>query len=642
MQQAVRPKRLIRFAPFEFDLQTGELRKNGLKIKLSGQPIEVLALLLAHPGEMVSREEMQKTLWPHDTVVEFEHSINAAIKRLREALGDSADNPRYVETLTRRGYRFIAPVEGAVAPVSPPAGSVGAGLAPPAGAQQAAPLQKRWGVAFSAAALAGLMAALFGFNVASLRDRILTFAGARHGVPLPKIESLAVLPLANLSGDPEQEYFADGMTDALITNLGKIGALRVISRTTVMHFKGAKKTLPEIARELNVDAIVEGTVLRSGERVRITANLVQAATERHLWADSYERDLRDILALQSDVARAIAGEIKIKLAPEQQARLANVRTVNPEAHELYLKGRYFWNKRTEEGVKKSLDYFEQAIRKDPGFALPYAGLADSYRILGTWEFLPPKEAYPKAKAAAQRALEIDRTLAEAHASLGMIRIEYDWDWSSSEDEFKRAIQLNPNYATAHQWYAQYLSLVGRHDEALVESERARQLDPLSLIINATEAVYLSNARRYEEAIKQLHKTLEIDSNFVIAHFYLAEAYAQTSRFPEAIAEAQKAVSLSGAAPVIVADLARVYAVAGNRAAANRLLKEVSSRSYVPKYGVALAHIALGEHEQAFAWLEKAVEDRSPNLPWLKVDPRVDPLRSDPRFQDLLRRMNFPE
>jgi len=631
---------IVRFGVFEVDLHAGELRRKGSKMKLQEQPFQLLAMLLEHPGEVVTREEIHRKLWPSDTFVDFEHSINAAIKRLREALGDSADNPRYVETLTRRGYRFIAPVEGAVAPVSPPAGSVGAGLAPPAGAQQAA-LLRRWWPALAAVAFVAI-AAVVALNIAGLRDRLLTFAGARHGVPLPKIESLAVLPLANLSGDPEQEYFADGMTDELITSLGKIGALRVISRTTVMHFKGAKKTLPEIARELNVDAVIEGSVLRSGDRVRISAQLIHAATDQHLWAETYDRDLRDILALQSDVARAIAGEIKSKLTPAEQARLAKVRPVNPEAYELYLRGRYFWNKRTEETVKKSLDYFEQAIRRDPGSALAYAGLADSYIILGSYEYLPPKEAYPKAKAAAQRALEIDRTLAEAHASLGRFGIEYDWDWSASEEEYKRAIELNPNYATAHHWYADYLAWVGRHNESLVEIERARQLDPLSLIINTVVAISLSYARRYDEAIEQFHRTLEIDSNFAVAHLYLADAYAQTSHFPEAIAEAQKAVSLSGAAPVFVADLARVYAVAGNRAAANRLLKDVLRRSYVPKYHVAMVHIALGKHQEALDWLDKAAEDRSPQLVLLKVDPGLDPLRSDPRFQDLLRRMNFAE
>jgi TolB-like protein/DNA-binding winged helix-turn-helix (wHTH) protein/Tfp pilus assembly protein PilF len=631
---------IVRFGVFEVDLHAGELRRKGSKMKLQEQPFQLLAMLLEHPGEVVTREEIHRKLWPSDTFVDFEHSINAAIKRLREALGDSADNPRYVETLTRRGYRFIAPVEGAVAPVSPPAGSVGAGLAPPAGAQQAA-LLRRWWPALAAVAFVAI-AAVVALNIAGLRDRLLTFAGARHGVPLPKIESLAVLPLANLSGDPEQEYFADGMTDELITSLGKIGALRVISRTTVMHFKGAKKTLPEIARELNVDAVIEGSVLRSGDRVRISAQLIHAATDQHLWAETYDRDLRDILALQSDVARAIAGEIKSKLTPAEQARLAKVRPVNPEAYELYLRGRYFWNKRAEETVKKSLDYFEQAIRRDPGSALAYAGLADSYIILGSYEYLPPKEAYPKAKAAAQRALEIDRTLAEAHASLGRFGIEYDWDWSASEEEYKRAIELNPNYATAHHWYADYLAWVGRHNESLVEIERARQLDPLSLIINTVVAISLSYARRYDEAIEQFHRTLEIDSNFAVAHLYLADAYAQTSHFPEAIAEAQKAVSLSGAAPVFVADLARVYAVAGNRAAANRLLKDVLRRSYVPKYHVAMVHIALGKHQEALDWLDKAAEDRSPQLVLLKVDPGLDPLRSDPRFQDLLRRMNFAE
>jgi serine/threonine protein kinase/TolB-like protein/Flp pilus assembly protein TadD len=555
---------------------------------------------------------------------EFEHIINKALEKDRDLRCQSAAELRSDLKRLKRDTESGRAV--AVAPVSPPAIS----------AARTPPLQRwqRWALVASAVVvvLAGL---LVGLNVAGLRDRLLGRAGP------PKIESIAVLPLANLSGDPQQEYFADGMTDALIAELGQIGSLRVISRTSVMQYKGAKRPLPQIAKELNVDAVIEGSVLRAGDRVRVTAQLIGAVPERHLWARNYERDLRDVLSLQSEIARAIAEEVQAKVTPDVQARLARARPVKPEAHELYLRGRYFWDKRTEEAVKKSLDYFEQALRKDPGSALAYAGLADSYRFLGTREFLPPKDAYPKAKAAAQRALEIDRTLAEAHTSLGMIRFEYDWDPSAAEEEFKRAIQLNPNYATAHQWYGEFLSFVGRHDEALVESERARQLAPLSLVINTGVALSLSLARRYDEAIKQLKKTLEIDPNFVIAHYVLADAYAQTRRFPEAIAEAQKAVSLSGAAPLLVADLACVYAAAGNRAAAKRLLRDVSRRAYVPKYHVALAYIALGEHEQAFAWLEKAVEDRSPQLVYLRVDPRVDPLRSDPRFQDLLRRMNFP-
>ncbi len=425
-------------------------------------------------------------------------------------------------------------------------------------------------------------AVILGLNVAGLRDRIVSLVGARHGVPLPRIESIAVLPLANLSGDPEQEYFADGMTDALIAELGQIGSLRVISRTSVMQYKGAKRPLPQIAKELNVDAVIEGSVLRSGDRVRITAQLIGAVPERHLWARNYERDLRDVLSLQGEIARAIADEVKAKLTPDVQARLARARPVNPEAHEAYLRGRYYWNMRTEEGLKKSIEYFQQAIEKTPATRWRTPGWPTPTVSWGACDFLPPKEAFPNAKAAAQRALEMDRTLAEAHASLGMVRDEYDWDWSAAEEEYKRAIELNPNYATAHQWYAEYLSFVGRHDEAIEESERAGSWTPLSLVINTGVALFLSLARRYDEAIEQLPKTLEIDPDFAIAHYMLAGPMSKRGVFPEAIAEAKRQSALAKAPLYLLQTSRRVYAAAGNRAAAKRLLRDVSRRSVRPE------------------------------------------------------------
>jgi TolB-like protein len=482
-----------------------------------------------------------------------------------------------------------------------------------------------------------------GFNVGGRRNRLGAIVGAVREPPL-QIRSLAVLPLANLSGDPEQEYFADGMTDELITNLSKIGSLKVISRTSVMQYKGAKKPLREIAQALGVDGVIEGSVFRAGNRVRITAQLIHAATDRHLWAESYERDLRDVLALQSEVAQAIAKEIQIKLTPQEQAHLASARPVNPEAHEAYLKGRYYWNLRTEEGVKKGIQYFQQAIEKDPGYALAYAGLADSYVVLGNLGLMAPKEAYPRAKAAAFKALEMDETLAEAHASLGMARSEYDWDWVGAEKEWKRAIELNPGYATAHQWYAQYLTSMGRHNEAIAEAKRAQELDPLSLIINAIGGSVFACARRYDEAIAQCRRTLELNAGFYMAHLYLGFAYEQEKLYAEAISEYQKAIALEQGNPTVAAYLARGYAAAGKRTEALKTfsqLRDLSKRRYVSSYTMALTYAALGDNDQAFACLEKAYEDRSGALLYVKVDPRVDSLRSDPRFQDLLRRMNFP-
>jgi TolB-like protein/Flp pilus assembly protein TadD len=519
-----------------------------------------------------------------------------------------------------------------------------AGVSPAVGAVREPPLERRRAAVVTGVAAMLLLATLvIGLNVAGVRDRLLKAVGAVREPP-PRIQSLAVLPLENLMGDPAQEYFVDGMTEELIAELGQIEALRVISRTSVMQYKGTKKPLPQIAKELNVDAVVEGSVLRAGDRVRITAQLIQAAADRHLWAQSYERDLRDVLALQSDVAQAIANEIKIKLTPQEQVRLVRARPLNPEAHEAYLKGRYYWNLRTEEGLKKGLEYFQQAIEKDPGYALAYAGLADSYVVLGSLAMTPPKEAYPRAKAAAFKALEIDEGLAEAHVPLAVARGEYDWDWVGAEKELKRAIELNPSYANAHQWYAEHLSQMGRHNEAIAEIKRAQELDPLSVIINAAGGALFYCARRNNEAIAQCRRTLELNAGFYPAHLYLGRAYEQEKLYDEAISEYQKAMALDPGSVRVAIALAHGYAAAGRRTEALKVissLRELSKQRHVSPYGIAQAYTALGDFDQAFAWLEKAYQDRWGQLAWLKVDPGDDPLRSDPRFQDLLRRMNFP-
>ncbi|MGH7595064.1 MAG: protein kinase domain-containing protein [bacterium] len=463
------------------------------------------------------------------------------------------------------------------------------------------------------------------------------------GTPQAKYDSIAVLPLDNLSGDPEQEYFADGMTEALITDLAQISALKVISRTSVMQYKGAKKPLPEIAKELNVDAVVEGSVQRFGDRVKITAQLIEAVTDRHLWAKSYERELRDILALQNEVARAVADEIKVKLTPQEQARLTSTRQVNPEAHEAYLKGRYYWNKRTEEGLKKASEYFHQAIEKDPAYALAYAGLADAYALLGVFEYLPSKDAYPKAKAAAEKALDIDDMLAEAHTSLAMVRSIYDWDWSTAEREFKRAIELNPNYATAHDWYAVfYLTAMERLDEAITEIKRAQELDPLSLIINSMVGWIFYLARQYDQAIEQYRKTLEMDPHFVFAHNALGSAYQQKGMYEEAIAAFLRAKTVSGDSLQAVA-LGEAYELSGWRGYCRKALdlaNEKSKQSYISPYIIARRYADLGEKDQAFEWLQKAYEERISVLLWLKLEPGFDSLRSDPRFTALLKKVGL--
>ena len=453
----------VRFGAFEVDLRAGELRKNGTKIRLQQQPFRVLALLLERHGEVVTREELRRAIWP-DAVVDFDEGLDATIYKLRNALGDSAENPRFVETLPRRGYRFIGVVDGAVA-------SDGAHEEPPREQRAAGARSKRWSVALGALALA--VALSLASNIGGLRDRLM------GGATSERIHSIAVLPLRNLSGDPAQEYFADGMTEALITSLGRVGGLRVISRTSAMHYKGSHQTLPEIARQLHVDAVVEGAVLREGNRVRITTQLVEASTDRHLWAESYEGDLRNVLALEDKVARAITNEVKIRLSLQEQTRLASARPVNPEAYDAYLKGRYQWDDWTEVGLKKSIEYFAHAVKQDPDYAPAWAGLADAYVLMSLFGFVPSDVALPKAKAAALRAIQLDQTLSEAHVSLAGIHLHLEWSWSASEAELRQAIALNPNNALAHQFYGYYLSALGRFDAAIAEMERALEIDPLS-------------------------------------------------------------------------------------------------------------------------------------------------------------------
>jgi TolB-like protein/Flp pilus assembly protein TadD len=475
-----------------------------------------------------------------------------------------------------------------------------------------------------------------------------TFFAWRFGsrVPAPTgIRSIAVLPLENLSGDASQNYFADGMTDELITDLAQISALRVISRTSVMVYKGARKPLPKIARELNVDAVVEGTVLRSGGQVRITAQLIEASTDKHLWSQSYEGELRDTLALQNRVARAIADQIRVSLTPQEQSALNNVKVVNPEAYESYLKGRYFWNKRTAEGLKVALAYFKQAIEEDPKYAQAYSGLADTYALLGDWQYavMSPKDAFPKAKAAAIKALELDSTLGEAHNSLAFVLDGFDWDFESGGKEFQRAIELNPGYATAHHWYAWHLSLLGRYDLAIAEMKKAENLDPLSLIINADLAEMLGLAHSYDESIRQSRKTIEMDSNFALAHNQLAQAYFGKHNYDDAVAELQEAVKLSGGSPQCVANLARAYAVSGRREEAEKLLSDLKERSrtgYSAASEIAMIYASLGDANEAMIWLEKGYEERF--NPGVLLRPGFDPLRSDPRFQSLLLRVGLPK
>jgi serine/threonine protein kinase/Flp pilus assembly protein TadD len=483
-------------------------------------------------------------------------------------------------------------------------------------------------------------------KVANWRERLHRWSSI--GSNIEQIHSLAVLPLQNLSGDPAQEYFADGMTEELTTDLSKIGAVRVISRTSAMRYKGASKPLPEIARELNVDGVIEGSVERSGSRVRITAQLIHAPSDTHLWADSYERDLRDVLSLQDEVAREIANQIKIRLTPAEQARLSSSGPVDPQAYQSYLEGRYYWNLRTEEGLNKGIEYFRDAIAKDPHYALAYAGLAQSYVALQGYRILPGRQAFPKAKAAALKAIQMDDGLAEAHTVLAVVHAEYDFDWKAAEQEFKRAIEMNPSNATAHQWYAEELSSEpGRSQESIAEMKRALELDPLSMAINAWFGAILHWAGENDEAIAQLQKAIEMDRNFPIAHLWLGRVYLQKKMFKEAIDEFEIGVMLSGSQPHYLAWLGYGYAMSEHKSEAAKILTQLtqlSAHKYVPADEVAALCAGLGRRDQAFQWLQKACDQEGcPTTMWdVKSDPAFDNLRSDPRYADLLRRSGLPQ
>jgi TolB-like protein/Tfp pilus assembly protein PilF len=462
-----------------------------------------------------------------------------------------------------------------------------------------------------------------------------------HSPAAPKIKSLAVLPLDNLSNDAAQDYFSDGMTDALITELGQISQIRVISRTSVMTYKGSKKSLPEIARDLNVDAVVEGAVLKSGDQVRITAQLIQASDDKHLWAKSYQGDMSDMLALQKQVARSISQEIRVELTPREEAVLRNGKRVNPAAYEAYLRGRFFWNKRTADGLKKAVEYFNQAIQIDAECTQAYAGLADSYSLLGDWEYavLPPKESYAKAETAARKAIEIDNALGEAHISLAFCLDGFDWDWNRAGQEFQRGIELSPGYATGHQWYAWHLAALGRNDDAIAELRKAERLDPLSLIISADLAEELLIAHRYDDAVKQSRKTAEMDPFFALAHYELGQAFVQQRRFGEAITELQKAIELSPGSGTYRANLAFALAGSGAKPAALKILNDLKKQASSNAPEIALIYVGLADHNQAMAWLNKAYEERF--NPGVLLRPAFDPLRADARFQKLVRQIGLP-
>jgi TolB-like protein/DNA-binding winged helix-turn-helix (wHTH) protein/lipoprotein NlpI len=645
-----RTQTVIRFGSFEADLHTQELRRHGTLLRLPSQSFQVLQMLLERRGTLVTRDELRAVLWTSDTFVDFDHGLHAAVNRLREALGDSADSPRWIETLPRRGYRFIAPVERS--PDSAEAAVVDHQKRPK-------PIfQRRWiAIGLLVPIMIGAVAALLlGLNVRGWRDRLFVHAAK------PRIQALAVLPLANLSGDPEQEYFADGMTEALITELGKTSIPRVISRQSVMQFKASKKPLQEIARELNVDAVLEGTVVCSRDRVRVTVHLDRTSPEGQLWASVYDRSVHDILRLQEEIARTVIDEIHVKLTPQERAHLTSARPVDPEVHDDYLRGRYIlamaeaarWgsgvaarfgklaDKRQygDLDIQAAIGYFKRAIEKDPAYAIAYAGLADAYIALGN----PVRgghaqETLSDAKDAASKALELDRSLPEAHFSLAQT-LEYDWNWSEAEKEFKLALELNPNYAAAHLEYGRFLQAIGRNDEAMTQMNYAMEVDPSGVRTKVVVAWVIWASREYDLALQQF-KSLDDD-------FGLIFAYRQKGMYPEAISTLEKwklGHPSQSRNPWILAILAGMYGLEGRKEQARELiddLREMARHQYVSGCFFAEAYVGLGQKDQAITWLEQAYEDHDQCMIYIDSYPGLEPLRSEPRFQALLRHMNFPQ
>jgi TolB-like protein/DNA-binding winged helix-turn-helix (wHTH) protein/Tfp pilus assembly protein PilF len=649
----------VRFGVSELDARSGELRRSGHRVALQPQPLEILRALVERPGEVVTREELRHRLWNNGAYVDFDRSLNKAIVKLRYALGDDADSPRYIETLPRHGYRFIPlpqvqtrldtalPAQGALTAAMPqPEAPASPQLTPVSRAQsEGAHHRWRWAaLGLSLLALAGwLISNWFRMEGGGTKPvELMNFQqpAQRVAEAAPAIHSLAVLPLENLSGDKEQEYFADGMTDALTTDLAQIGSLRVISRTSAMRFKGSKKTLPQIASDLQVDAVVEGTVVRDDNRVRITAQLIETSSDHHLWAKSYERDLKDVLVLQDEIAQDVAEQIRAKLTSRERSLLTKVHAVDPEAHDAYMRGRYWWHTKTLEGSRRGLDYFQRAVAKDPTYALGYAGVADSF-ISMAWNFrLPANEAFPKAKEAAVKALELDPALAEAHASLASAQFAYDWDWTAAEHEFKQAIALNPNYAQAYHYYSYYLMAMGRLDEAVNGFEHARNLDPYAFHINWSLGTALYYARRYDEALLQYQRCLEMFPDRR-AELYdsIANVYEQRKMFAEAFAARQQALSIKKDPTATVLDQA--YQRSGYSGYVRKKIEILEEAP--PPQGDLLHWYALANDDaHVMTFLERLYDERFPWLLMLQVDPRSEPFRSSRRFRDLVRRIGLPQ
>ncbi|NDQ56845.1 MAG: tetratricopeptide repeat protein [Acidipila sp.] len=644
-------KHFYEFGPFRLDAPERLLLRDGKPVELTPKAFDTLVALVENSGHLLTKDELLKRLWP-DSFVE-EATLAKNVFTLRKALGSSPGNDEYIETVPTRGYRFVGDVREVTegGPILPLHGVAPLPAVSPVAREPIETVKPETPVA-SVRPGRLVLRALLALSLAAAVIVVGMLARQRFWPPPSpplRMTRLAVLPFANLSGDPAQEYFADGFTEEMITQLGDLepGRLGVIARTSAMQYRNTQKLAGQIGRELGVDYLLEGSVRRSSDRVRISAQLIRVRDQTHLWAADFDRDDKDILALQSDVAKAIAAEINLKLLPEASAHRSPARPLDPEAYRFYLQGRFFWNKRTEPGYVKAVEYFNQALARDPKYAQAFAGLADAYALLGSLPSaeIQRREAMPRAKAAALTALKLDPSLAAAHTSLAFVRMHYEWDWPGAQQEFQRAIELNPDYPTAHQWYAYWFVARGRTGEALDEMHRAQQADPLSLIILTDSCEMLLYAGRYDQAAQQAQKALELDANFALAHVFLAQAYEKKRMYPQAITAYRKALALSPGNGWSSLGLGRIYSLAGQRAKTEAILKEALKEArHRGGMELIIAPLCalLGEKDQAFSWLEKAYQNREGGLILLKVAPVFDPLRADPRFADLERRVGLPQ
>jgi TolB-like protein/DNA-binding winged helix-turn-helix (wHTH) protein/Tfp pilus assembly protein PilF len=651
------PKVIYEFGQFRLDPEAHLLVRGETVVPLEPKAVEVLLILVERSGELVARHNLMRAVWP-DTFVE-ESNLSSNISILRRQLGVPPGGGEYIQTIPKRGYRFVAAVTQVRNEPSVPGSSqdIGSRTAP-SGESESSPGSQPAGLS----EVGATEEAAGSLRKRAAQPRAILIAGASlsvlvlpllypglwhwrpHGVAAePHIGAMAVLPLENLSGDPAEEYFADGMTEALTADLAQIGALRVIARASVMQYKGTKQPLAQIAQRLNVEAVVSGAVLRSGQRVRITAALIRAATGQQLWARTYERSLGDILDLQNEVARAIAGEVQAKLTAEEQIRLARSRSVNADAYDAYLKGRYYYNRFTVDGFSKSIEHFEQAIKLDPNYASAYAGLADALVSLEQIGAAGPEEVHPRALEAASKALAMDETLPEAHAAMASVRAN-GWEMSAAEREARRAIELNPGFSLAHLYYSNMLRHLGRRQESIAEARRALELDPLSPLTNEELADAHMSAREYDAAIEQYQKTLDLYPNQAAPRDSLGWAYVYKRMYDRGMEEIRKSIALYGEDPSLSPEIAFIYGTTGRKDEARKILQRLLSASKtvpIAAHHFALVYIGIGDKEEAFTWLEKAFEQHSPMMAWLEVDPRFDSLRQEPKFQNLIRRVGLP-